>query len=66
MNKEYVYLVFYQNRELSVYHEPIEYRCSAKIDHLCLYNEMKRWVEKKLNMDDIIITGFTFLRKDIY
>ena len=65
MNKEYVYLVFYQPHDLPVFHDPIEYRCKHRIDHLCRYAEMKQWIEEKFNKD-VIITGFTFLREENY
>ena len=63
--KEYVYLIFYQHRELPDLHSFIEYRCKHKIDHIYCYEEMERWVVKKLQRD-IIITGFSFLREESY
>ncbi len=69
MNKEYVYLVFYLDHNLPaypVYHEPIEYRCKLKIKDVFQYYEMKSWLEKRLKQNDVIITGFTLLREEVY
>ena len=68
MNKEYVYLVFYQHRNLPFLcnNTPFEYVCKNKIEYLYQYEEMRRKIVKELKSENLVITGVTFLREVSY